>query len=203
MEYFLQTKRLLQLYDNGENSNLIRHFFSQLQQLRGLNSIALVNAITIMKGREREIIQDEFELIFKSITHENYMRNIKIIDIRNAIVFLIRKEFRRIVNTTPYIDKNETDEEFLSLTNQESVLGMSGRHLETLIETCYYIRAVFIIFTKPESIINPTTWMMYHDLANSRSLLFSVKFTYMLLRCLIEPMRNTTTHNEKDNYLVL
>jgi hypothetical protein len=188
MEYYLQTKRLLQLWGDGENSNLIRHFFSQLQQLRCLFPIPLVNAITII---EKETVEDEFELIFKSITHEKYMRNIRIVDIRNAIVFLIRKEFRRIVNTTPYIDKNETDEQFLSLTKQESVLGMNSRYLETLIETCFYIRAIYIIYTKPES-ITPGNWMMYHELINKRSLCYSVKLTYFLLRCLIEKSERQT-----------
>ena len=180
MNYYHQTQRLLTLYD-GSHTNYLRHFFSQLQQLRGLLSIPLVNAITII---QKETVKDEYDLISKSITFQPYMKNIKIEDIRNVIVFLIRKEFRRIVKTTPYIEKNETDVAFLEL-DKKSTLGMNAKYLETLIETCFYITHVYYIHFKKER-IQPQSWEMYHDFINNSTLTVSVKFTYDMIRCLIE-----------------
>lgn len=182
MSYYHQTQRLLALYD-GSNTNYLRHFFSQLQQHRGLLSIPLVNAITIIQN-QKETVKDEYDLISKSITFQPYMKNIKIEDIRNVIVFLIRKEFKRIVKTTPYIKKNETDAGFLAL-DQKSTLGMNAKYLETLIETCFYITHVYYIHFKKE-LIQSQSWEMYHDFINRSTLAVSVKFTFNMIRCLIE-----------------
>ena len=49
MSYYDQTVKLLKLFDQ-QNINVLRHFFSELQQLRGLYSIPLINAIVIMQN---------------------------------------------------------------------------------------------------------------------------------------------------------
>lgn len=179
MEYYQQTQRLLALYDSGNNINILRHFFSQLQQMRGLISIPLVNAISLM---QTDCIKNEMELIYRSITFQPYMKKIKIEDIRNVIVFLIRKEFKRIVKTEPYLHKNEKDRVFLSL-NQKSTLGIHAKFLEQLIETSYYITHIYYIYRRE---INKNEWKMFHDAVNSKSLPDSVKMSYELIKCLIQ-----------------
>ena len=135
MDYYDETQRLLTLYDK-KNMNVIRHFFSQLQQHRGLFPYALINAISASIH-----VQDEFELIENSVTVEPYMKKISIQDIRNVIVFLIRKEFNTVVAIQPYICKEETDETFLKL-DKPSEIGVHVRKLEKLIETVYYITRI-------------------------------------------------------------
>ena len=177
MDYYVQTKRLLNLYKN-KNINIIRHFFSQLQQHRQLYPYALINAISASK-----VVKDEFTLIESSVTIEPYMKKISIQDIRNVIVFLIRKEFNTVVAIQPYIKEKETDKTFLSL-NKPSTIGLHISKLEKLIETCYYITHIFYIIRKPE-MIEEHTWLACHDYFHRTPLVESVKFIYTLLKGLI------------------
>ena len=179
MSYYDQTVKLLKLFDQ-QNINVLRHFFSELQQVRGLYSIPLINAIVIMQNKGAS---DEYDLIQKSITYKSYMQKIRICDIRNLIVFCIRKEFNRIVKTTPYIKENEADKAFLSL-NTTSCLGINAKYLEKLVETCYYITHVYYIYQNPE-IVKINEWCMYHENVNNRSLPSATKMTYRLLAPLI------------------
>lgn len=177
MDYYVQTKRLLILYKD-KNINFIRHFFSQLQLHRQLYPYALINAISASKT-----VKDEYALIESSVTIEPYMKKISIQDIRNVIVFLIRKEFNTVVAIQPYISDAETDEMFLSL-NENSTIGLNIRKLEKLIETCYYITHIFYIIRKPE-MIKEDTWLTCHDYFHKTSLVESVKYIYTLLKKLI------------------
>lgn len=179
MSYYDQTVKLLKMFDQ-QNINVLRHFFSELQQVRGLYSIPLINAIVIMQNKGAS---DEYDLIQKSITYKSYMQKIRICDIRNLIVFCIRKEFNRIVKTTPYINENEADKAFLSL-NTTSSLGINAKYLEKLVETCYYISHVYYIYEKPE-VVKENGWCMYHENVNNRSLPSATKMTYRLLAPLI------------------
>tara|TARA_A100001015_G_scaffold190447_1_gene212182 strand:- start:1899 stop:2447 length:549 start_codon:yes stop_codon:yes gene_type:complete len=180
MNYFIQTKRLLELYSD-KNTNFIRHFFSELQQLRQLYSIALINAITAGKNPQ---IKNEYELIEMSITREKWMKQICLLDIRNIVVFVIRKEFNTLINIQPYIKEGETDEAFLQL-DKVSTLGVHVKKLQTLIETCYYISHIFYITRTPE-IINENNWKMFHDYLFQTPLTDSVKHIYLLLKNIIQ-----------------
>lgn len=176
MEYYVQTKKLLELYD-GKNTNILRHFFSELQQMRQLYSIALINAIISSKN---EHIKDELELIEASVTREKYMKNISLVDIRNVIVFLVRKDFNKVIKVNPYVEKDEMDEEYLRL-NRSSTIGKNIKALQTLIETCYYISHIFYITRKPE-LIRKDTWQMCHHYFHDTPLTVSVKYVYTLLK---------------------
>ena len=178
MDYYDETQRLLTLYDK-KNMNVIRHFFSQLQQHRGLFPYALINAISASIH-----VQDEFELIENSVTVEPYMKKISIQDIRNVIVFLIRKEFNTVVAIQPYICKEETDETFLKL-DKPSEIGVHVRKLEKLIETVYYITHIFYIVRTPNN-IQRSTWLFCHDYFHVTPLEKSVKHIYTLLKRLIQ-----------------
>lgn len=177
MDYYNETQRLLELYD-GKNINFLRHFFSQLQQHRRLLPYALINAITASKYAENEI-----KLIENSVTVEQYMRKITVQDIRNVIVFLIRKEFNEVVAIEPYIASTEDDEEFLKL-DKKSLIGMHINKLEKLIETCYYITHIFYIVRLPEKITREE-WLFCHDYFHETPLTVSVKHIYTLLKGLI------------------
>ena len=193
MSYYVQTVRLLKLFDH-QNINVVRHFFSELQQLRGLYSIPLINAIVIMQNKGAS---NEYDLIEKSITYKSYMQKIRISDIRNLIVFCIRKEFNRITPTTPYVHKNEKDTLFLSIDTASS-LGVNAKYLEKLVETCYYISHIYCIYEKPE-VVKENEWYMYHDYVNKQSLAAAVKETYKLLAPLIflEPTKKEKTYFEE------
>lgn len=177
MNYYDETQRLLHLYNN-ENINFIRHFFSQLQQHRQLYPYALINAITASV-----YVEDEFKLIESSVTVESYMHKISIQDIRNVIVFLIRKEFNTVVAIRPYISEGETDETFLKMDKPSSI-GVNVRKLEKLIETCYYITHIFYIVQTPDA-IQRDTWLFCHDYFHTTPLTVSVKYIYTLLKRLI------------------
>lgn len=178
MDYYVETQRLLQLYSR-QNINVIRHFFSQLQQHRHLLPYALINAISAST-----YVEDEFMLIESSVTVEPYMRKISIQDIRNVIVFLIRKEFNTVVAIQPYIREGETDETFLTM-DKPSTIGVHVRKLEKLIETCYYITHIFYIVRTPE-VIQRDTWFFCHDYFHTTPLTVSVKHIYTLLKRLIQ-----------------
>ena len=177
MDYYIETQRLLEFYD-GKNINFLRHFFSQLQQHRRLLPYALINAITASKYTE-----NEFKLIEDSVTVEPYMRKITVQDIRNVIVFLIRKKLKKVVLIEPYISNTEEDEGFLKL-NKPSTIGMHINKLEKLIETCYYITHIYYIVRQPEKIIKDT-WLFCHDYFDKTPLTVSVKHIYTLLKGLI------------------
>ena len=179
MDYYVQTKRLLDLYSD-KNTNILRHFFSELQQFRGLYSIAIINAII---ASQNENVRDEYDLIEISITRENYMKKISLVDIRNVIVFIVRKDCNKVIRTYPYIQSEETDEIYLSL-NTPSTLGKNIKSLQTLIETCYYISHIFYI-TRTPSIIKKDEWKMCHDYFHDTPLPVSVKHIYTLLRKLL------------------
>ena len=179
MDYYDQTKRLLDLYSD-KNTNILRHFFSELQQFRGLYSIAIINAII---ASQNENVKDEYDLIEISITRENYMKKISLVDIRNVIVFIVRKDCNKVIRTHPYIQNEETDDIYLSL-NTPSTLGKNIKSLQTLIETCYYISHIFYI-TRTPSIIKKDEWKMCHDYFHDTPLPVSVKYIYTLLRKLL------------------
>ena len=178
MDYYEETQRLLTLYNNV-NVNIIRHFFSQLQQHRQLYPYPLINAITAST-----YVEDEFKLIESSVTVEPYMRKITVQDIRNVIVFSIRKEFNKVVAIQPYVDVNETDKVFLQL-DKPSQIGVHVNKLEKLIETCYYITNIFYIVRRPEA-IQRNTWLFCHDYFHVTPLTVSVKRIYTLLERLIQ-----------------
>jgi len=177
MNYYIETQRLLDLYDK-KNMNVIIHFFSQLQQHRQLFPYALINAITASTYAE-----DEFQLIESSVTVEPYMKKISIQDIRNVIVFSIRKEFNKVVAIQPYIEEGETDETFLEL-DTPSTIGVHIRKLEKLIETVYYITHIFFIVRTP-NVVERSTWLFCHDYFHITTLEKSVKHIYTLLNRLI------------------
>jgi hypothetical protein len=179
MDYYVQTKRLLELYSDT-NTNFIRHFFSELQQLRQLYSIALINAITASKHTNICSVED---LVEESITRELWMKQICLRDIRNVVVFQIRKEFNTVINIQPYIKMGEEDETFLRL-DKPSTLGVQVKKLQTLIETCYYISHIFYITRTPE-VIHEQNWQMYHDWLLATPLTVNVKHIYTLLKKLI------------------
>jgi len=177
MDYYDETQRLLKLLDK-KNMNVVRHFFSQLQQYRRLLPYAVINAISAST-----YVEDEFQLIENSVTVEPYMKKISIQDIRNVIVFLIRKEFNKVVAIQPYIDEEETDETFLEL-DKPSTIGVHIRKLEKLIETVYYITHIFFIVRTPNN-IQSSTWLFCHDYFDKTPLEKSVKHIYTLLNRLI------------------
>lgn len=177
MDYYDETQRLLKLLDK-KNMNVVRHFFSQLQQYRRLLPYAVINAISAST-----YVEDEFQLIENSVTVEPYMKKISIQDIRNVIVFLIRKEFNKVVAIQPYIDEEETDETFLVL-DTPSTIGVHIRKLEKLIETVYYITHIFFIVRTP-NVVERSTWLFCHDYFHTTTLEKSVKHIYTLLNRLI------------------
>lgn len=179
MEYYVQTQRLLSLYSES-NTNVVRHFFSQLHAVRQLYSIAIINAIAASKSTH---VNDKYKIIEESITREPYMKNIKLIDIRNVIVFTIRKEFNTVINIQPYISEKETDKVFLEL-DEKSIIGTNINKLQRLIETCYYINHIFIITRSPEK-IQEETWVMCHEYFYQTPLVESVRGVYDLLKVLI------------------
>jgi len=179
MDYYVQTKRLLVLY-SGENVNILRHFFSQLQQLRQLYSIAIINAII---SSQNSNVTNEYDLIKTSITREKYMQKVSLVDIRNVIVFIIRRDCNKVINVHPFIDKDEKDQAFLKL-NRVSTIGENIKYLQTLIETCYYISHIFYVTRTPD-VIQRDSWKMAHDYFHDTPLTVSVKHIYALLKNLI------------------
>lgn len=186
MDYYYQTQRLLRLYNGGTDRNVLVHFFSQLQQLRFLYSIALINAISAAPKAK-----GPHDLIRSSITWEPYMKHITLSDIRNQIVFIIRKEFNEIIRPTPYVHPDETDATFLA-HDRPSTIGLHVKKLGKLIETCFYIRHVFVIVRCPEQIVE-SRWNTYHETVHRQPLFQSVKEVYELLRSLT--INNPSDHS--------
>lgn len=181
MEYFFQTVRLLNMMKDEHSTNILRHFFAEIQQLRDLYSFALINAITIAKSRSYISIEN---LIRESITQESYMRHIALIDLRNLIVFIVRKDCNTVIQTEPFIHSSENDKQFLTLNKSSTIGAVHINKLRKLIETCYYISHIHAIIFHPD-IIKENTWLMCHEYFKSTPLTKSLRHTYTLLKPLI------------------
>lgn len=181
MEYFFQTVRLLNMMKDCHSTNILRHFFAEVQQLRDLYSFALINAITIAKSRSYISVEN---LIKESITRESYMMHIALIDLRNLIVFIVRKDCNTVIQTEPFLHPHENDSEFLALHKASSISAFHINKLRKLIETCYYISHIHTIIFHPHT-IKQETWTTCHEYFKSTPLTKSLRHTYTLLKPLI------------------
>jgi len=164
MSYYEKTQQLLQMYDaNGKN--MLRHFFAQLTQVRELYSYALMNAITIVDDAT-----SVSELILNSVTVEPWMQHVVMADIRNVVCFMVLKEFNTVINTE------------IVVNDGPSVIGGRVKDLEILMETCYYIRHIFLLIHGREDI--DMSWTMCHDFFHEQPLTDSCRLMHELLQTL-------------------
>ena len=177
MAYYRDSVKLLKHYSQTKNLNYLRHFFSQLSQIREIFPIAIINAITATASEGVE------DLIYNSVTIEPWMKRITLKDIRNFIVFTVFKDFRKVIQQEPYISADNTDAVMLSC-DTEPVVGPYIEKLSRLIETVYYIHHVYVIKYQPEH-IKEETWFMCHEFLNKVNLITSTHFIFTLLRRII------------------
>ena len=171
MSYYAKTQQLLKIYD-VEGKNILRHFFAELTQIRHLYSFALMNAISYVQ--DASTVSD---LICNSVTVEPWMKDIVRKDIRNVVCFNVLKEFNEVIGTQPYVRKG------IVVNDTPSVIGSHIKELGILMETCYYIRHIFIIVNNRDII--DESWKMYHDFIHENTLIDSCHIIYELLKDLI------------------
>lgn len=172
----MDTVRLIALYNESNNLNFLRHFFSQLSNIREIYAIAMINSIT-------SNYYNVNDLVLNSITREPWMTRISLKDIRNYIVFTLYKDFKKVIQTEPYLDTTNNNAIMLSC-DTESTIGMNVDNLARLIETVYYIHHVFIIKYQQEKIVEGE-WLMCHEYLNTISLVDGTHFLFKLLEKII------------------
>ena len=171
MEYPLQFKRMVDIYDESCNNNIIRHFFAQLSNLRTLYMYALSNAIDCGE----ELVKD---VILHSVTYETWMKDITLKDVRNHIVFLIWKEFKTVIATEPYHRGR-----FVEFDRVSTLTPTQTKELGILIETIYYIHHVHAIRTQSVT----GNEQSFHDFIYSKPLTESVEYVFNIMMSVIHP----------------
>lgn len=171
MEYTLQFNRMVQMYEESCNNNIIRHFFAQLSNLRPLYMYALSNAI----DSDEQLVKD---VILHSVTYETWMQDITLIDIRNHIVFLIWKEFKTVIATEPYHLGR-----FVEFDRVSTITPTQTKELGILIETIYYIHHVHAVRT--QSVTGKEH--SFHEFIYTKPLAESVEYVFNIMMSVIRP----------------
>ncbi len=171
MHYYDDTCKMLELY-KIEGKNVLIDFFAQLSHIRPVYMHAIVIAIN-SKG-------EDYESVLRSaITRESWMGDIALSDLRTHICFTMIADHNSIIASAPYVDSECDDAVFLSFDRQ-STIGEAVKHLGVLIETCYYIKQIFIKKNDREKI--KCDWSMFHDYITTKNLPENVFLVYELLK---------------------
>jgi len=171
MEYTLQFNRMVEMYEESCNNNIIRHFFAQLSNIRPLYMYALSNAIDC----DEQLVKD---VILHSVTYETWMQDITLKDIRNHIVFLIWKEFKTVIATEPYHSGR-----FASFDRASTISPTQTKELGILIETIHYIHHVHAVRT--QSVTGKE--QSFHEFIYAKPLAESVEYVLHIMMSVIRP----------------
>lgn len=157
--------------DKFNSNNVLIDFYIQLGQIRDVNTIAFVNAVSSDSNELSTVVKN-------SIKIERWMNQVSLVDIRTIIVFVLWKEFHTLIS-----DK----EKFSEFNNiKKSTLGLNIKKLGVTLETIYYIYHIFYI-KKTNTI--PGEPLLFHDFIqykyNKEGLIKIVDFLYNLIKPLI------------------
>lgn len=181
-----QTKRMMEILQETKSINAVCDFYAQLSNIRPINSLSVINALHAGE-------MDSSKLISESVTYREWMRHIKLKDIRNHTLFTIWKENQTIVSEHPYYGLSINDENYHKCYDPKADISMG--EVGNLLETCFYIRQVCAIKEMMEdefddlSIINDPEWDMYpnwlSNLVNEKGLTVCVYENFKLIEPLI------------------
>ena len=181
-----QTKRMMEVLQETKSINAVCDFYAQLSNIRPINSLSVINALHAGE-------MDSSKLISESVTYREWMRHIKLKDIRNHVIFTIWKEHQTIVSEHPYYGSSINDENYHKCYDPKADISMG--EVGNLLETCFYIRQVCAIKEMMEdefddlSIINDPEWDMYpnwlSNLVNEKGLTTCVYENFKLIEPLI------------------
>ena len=189
--YKLQTYRMIDIYRETRAANVLTDFFSQLARVRGLDTVAFVNAIA-----DKDVDADSSKIIQTCMTQKAWMTTISIEDIRNHVVFTIWKEHETIVDESNYYDKNVQNSLYHGCYYPNSSVNIYTEQLGTVLETAFYVQQISILNELVEddfdnfSVIEEPFWEMYHlwlfNALTTNDLKYVVYENFKLIQPLIE-----------------
>ena len=186
--YKAKTEIMVNSLKDSGNLNVVCDFYAQLSNVRPISGLSIINALHAGE-------MDSSKLIANSVTHRDWMRHIKLKDVRNHIVFTIWKEHRTVVQETPYYSTSVNNEKYHQCYVPATAPSMFVEDIGKLLETSFYICQVCAIKELLEddfddlSIIRDSDWDLYHvwllNSVNEKGLVYTVYENFKLIEPLI------------------
>ena len=144
---------MFNIYNRTKNTNVIRVFFTQLSTISPIHLNCILEHIQV---------SDINKCIVPFISID-WVKNIKLKEIRNHILFVMLRDFGTVLNDKLYFDNTISDELYQKLYKPDAPLDLHVDKLEPLLQTLYYIKHVKIILDANSVDDIPNNICMYSD----------------------------------------
>ncbi len=160
---------------SNNNINIIKDFYAQLARVDELDVFPIINAIS-------SNFESVDTLIHNSIKIEPWMLRIGLEDIRNIIIFVLWRDFKKICS----LEEAYIPEEEAVRCLKKPCNGYTD-NLIKLLETCFYVKQIYYV----KKHIIPQEWDRFLPFINSYYTKHGLKKMVLYLAKLIVPLQQT------------